>query len=145
MKEKFINQAKSEPQSEKEKLDLVEKRVEIQKKRLEIKREKQALDKITVEKEKDLLEITDKQAQIQGKLIENKKAELDLQILKITRIIESEKLVNDKIFSVLLSLTAKSINENRSILGSEPFYEPVIKGQRRELVLDKLTELIEKL
>jgi len=116
-----------------------------QKKRLEIKREKQALDKITVEKEKDLLEITDKQAQIQGKLIENKKAELDLQILKITRIIESEKLVNDKIFSVLLSLTAKSINENRSILGSEPFYEPVIKGQRRELVLDKLTELIEKL
>jgi hypothetical protein len=132
-------------QSEIEKLDLIEKRVEIQKKRLEIKKEKLSIDQILIEKEKEQLDLTDKEIGMQGKRIENKKAELDLEYLTINRVHESDRLINDKIFSVVMSLMASAIDENRTILGNEPFYIPLIRGQRRELILDKLTELIKKL
>jgi len=131
--------------TEKERLDLIEKRVEIQKKRLEIKKEKLSMEKISLEKEKEQLEVTDKQIGIQGKLIENKKAELDLEELLINRNLESDRLLNDKIFSVIFTLIASTIDEKRTILGSEPFYEPIITGTQREIVINKLIELIKKL
>jgi hypothetical protein len=41
-------------------------------------------------------------------------------------------------------LTAHSINSDRSILGSEPFFEPVMQGKNRDVVMGKIIQLINK-
>lgn len=131
--------------TEKERLELIEKRVEIQKKRLEIKKEKISMSKIALEKEKEHLDLLDKKVSIQTKELENKKAELDMEEIIVNRNHDVDRMLNDKIFSVLISLVSKTIDEDRTILGSEPFYKPLISGHNREIVTKKLIELITKL
>ncbi|MCU0460529.1 MAG: hypothetical protein MUF36_00730 [Bacteroidales bacterium] len=131
--------------NEKDRLELIEKKVEIQKKRLEIKREKLSIERIILEKEKEHLELADKQIAIQNKRIENRRAEMDIEELLINRNFESDRVLNDKIFSVLMSLVAKTIDSDRTILGSEPFLKPIIEDERREIVLNKLIDLIKKI
>lgn len=129
--------------TEKERLELVEKKVEIQKKRLEIKKEKISMSKIALEKE--YLDLLDKKVSIRTKELENKKAELDMEEILVNRNFDVDRMLNDKIFSVLLTLASKTIDEDRTILGSEPFYKPLISGHNREIVIQKLIELITKL
>src|SRR4030042_639140 len=131
--------------TEKDKLEIIEKKVEIQKKRLEVKREKLSMGKIILEKEREHLELTDKQVNIKNKRIENRRAEIDIEELLINRNFESDRILNDKIFSILLSLVANTIDSERTILGSEPFFKPIIEGEKREIVLKKLIELIKKI
>lgn len=131
--------------TEKERLELVEKKVEIQKKRLEIKKVKLSMSKINHDKEKENLELIDKKLSIRSKLIENKKAKLDLEETIISRRLEEAKLLNDNIFSVLISLSSKTIDVDRTILGSEPFLIPLIVGKHRDIALEKLMQLITKL
>lgn len=131
--------------SEKEWLELVEKKIEIQKKRLEIKKEKMTMSKMILEKEKEQLDLADKKVSIRTKQLENKKAKLDMVDLLANRDNETDRLLNDKIFSVLISLVSKTIDEDRTILGSEPFFKPLLSGHNRETVTKKLIELITKL
>jgi len=131
--------------TERDRLDLIDKRVEIQKKRLEIRKERMSMERFFLEKEKEQLELAEKQVEIQGKLIENNKAEFDIEELIKSRNIESERLLNDKIFSLLLSLIATTIDENKTILGSEPFFKPILVGEKREIVITKLLEIIKKI
>ena len=149
-----VNATKSKPKqeltetkkpTEKERLELVEKKVEIQKKRLEIKKEKLSMRKITLEKEKEQLDLADKKVSIRSKQLENKKTKLDMDELLANRNLEACRLVNDKIFSLLLTLSVTVIDEERTILGSEPFKTLLLNGKRRDESLDKLMELIKKL
>jgi hypothetical protein len=131
--------------NEKAQLELIEKKVEIQKKRLEIRKEKLLIGKIILEKEKELLDLKERAVSIQSKELQNIKAKNDIDEIPIERNLEKDKLLNDKIFSVLLSLICNTINDERTILGSEPFYEPLLKEGHKEKALNKLMELINKL
>ena len=90
------------------------------------------------EKEKEYLNFADKRLSIRNKHLENKRAKLEMEELLTNRNHESERLLNDKIFSLLLSLTVTVVDEERTILGSEPFYIPIIVGKRRDIALEKL-------
>lgn len=131
--------------SEKEKLELIEKRVEIQKKRLEIKKEKMEISKLGVETEKEQLDLIEKQVEIEAKQLENKKSEFELMENSIKNKRDFDKMVNDKIFSVLFPLMINTIDEDRTILGSEPFYTPLLSGKNKEIAMNKLMDLITKL
>ena len=132
-------------QTEKEKLEIIEKKVEIQKKRMELRKEKLSMDKMIQENENDYLEFANKKLSIRNKHLENKRAKLDMEDLIKSRIVESEKLLNDKIFSLLYTLTVTVVDDERTILGSEPFYKPIINGKRRDIAIEKLMELIKKI
>ena len=130
---------------EKEKLELIEKRVEIQKKKLEIKKEKMEMCKLGVETEKEQLDLIEKQVEIEAKKLENKKSEFDLIENSVKSKRDFDKMVSDKIFSVLFPLMINTIDEDRTILGSEPFYKPLLSGKNKEIAMNKLMELIIKL
>ncbi|MBN8835600.1 MAG: hypothetical protein BGO53_02220 [Sphingobacteriales bacterium 39-19] len=132
-------------QTEKERLELIEKKVEIKKKRIEVEKEKLSLAKMLVEKDKEFLELMDKKLAINSKRLDNKKSKIEIDDLVVNRNLENQRLQNDKIFQLLFSLIVTTIDEERTILGSEPFYTPVIAGERREIVLKKLMELIKNI
>ncbi len=131
--------------NEKEKLELIEKRVEIQKKRLDIKKEKMEMSKLGVETEKEQLDLIEKRVEIRSKQIENKKSKLDLDELDLRNKREVDRMVSNKIFSVLLPLMVTTIDADRTILGSEPFYTPLLSGKNKEIAMNKLMDLITKL
>lgn len=131
--------------TEKERLEIVEKKVEIQKKRMEVKKEKLSMAKMLLDKDKEFLELAEKKLSLTNKRIENRKIKEEVEDIIGNRENESQRMLNDKIFSVLISLVSKTIDEDRTILGSEPFYKPLISGHNREIVTKKLIELITKL
>jgi hypothetical protein len=131
--------------TEKERLEIVEKKVEIQKKRMEIKKDKMTMAKMLLERDREFLELADKKLSMSYKRIENKMAVVEMEDIKGNREFENQRLLNDKILSVLISLIAKTVDEDRTILGSEPFYKTVVTGNQRQIILKKLTELITKL
>jgi hypothetical protein len=122
--------------NEKDQLELIEKRVEIQKKRLEIKKQKMEMCKLGVETEKEQLDLIEKQVEIQAKQLENKKIEFDL--------IEIE-FKNKREVSILFPLMINTIDADRTILGSEPFYKPLLTGRNKEIAMNKLMNLITNL
>lgn len=129
----------------KEKLELIDKRVEIQKKRLEIKKQKMELNKLGIETEKEQLDLIEKTVQIQVKQLEIKMSKIDLKEVDLKNKREYDKMVNDKLFSVLFPLMMNTIDEDRTILGSEPFYTPLLTGKNKETAMNKLMELINQL
>lgn len=131
--------------TEEKRLELIEKKVEIQKKRLEIKKEKLSIDKMIFEMTKGQIDIDDKKVNIRSKRLENKRAILDMEELLKKRTLESEQMLNDKIFIILFTLMISVIDEERTILGSEPFYTNLLKGGRREMVENKLMDLIKRI
>jgi hypothetical protein len=137
------NLAKAE--REKERLDLIEKRLEIQKKRIDIKKVKMEVGKIFVETEKDQLELIEKKVEIRSQQLKNKKAKMEMEDLQIDRISRSNRQIGDKIWSVLFPLMVSTVDEDRTILGSEPFYTPLLKGRHKETAMNKLMELINQL
>lgn len=132
-------------QNEKERLELIEKKVEIQKKRLELKKEKITISKLILEAERDQLDLADKKVSIQSKQLVNKKAKLEIEEMIVNRNLEAIRLLNDKIYSVLFPLIVNIIDPDRTILGSEPFYKPLLEEENKAIALEKLMELICKL
>lgn len=130
--------------AEKERLEIIEKRVDIQKKRIEARKEKMSIEKMRFEKQKEILDLTEKKISIQGKRLEHKRMEILMKELSIEIDCQLERSLTDKIFTLLVSLTAKTIDDEKTILGSEPVYTPVLSGMNRDIVLNKLMELIEK-
>lgn len=137
--------AESKQSTEKGKLELIEKKVEIQKKRLEIAKEKMTLGQFALEKEKRHLDLSEMHVSIRIKELEVEKAELDMEDSLLNRRHEADRMLNDKIFCVLLSLVTTTIDKDRTILGSEPFRTPLLGGKNRDLALGKLMQLIQSL
>jgi hypothetical protein len=98
--------------SEKERLEIIEKKVDIQKKRVELKKEKLNADEIVMRR-------------------------------KIS--MEEQKVLIDKISELRAVLSDWTIDEERTIMASEPFLKTTIEGAQREMVLNKIIELIKRL
>lgn len=128
-----------------DRLELVDKKVEIIKKRLEIKKERMSISKMYLEKEKELLDLVDKEVSISTKKLENRKAELEMEEVLINRKHDEDRVQSDKLFSVMFTLIVSTIDSERTILGSEPFYTPLLDGRNKEIALNKLMDLIIKL
>jgi len=95
--------------------------------------------------EKERLELIEKKVEIQKKRQEIRKEKLSMDELKSKRRLQTEGMLNEKIISLLLSLAISVPDEERTILGSEPFETLLLKGKRRDEALNKLIELIKKL
>lgn len=131
--------------TEKERLELIEKRVEIQKKRLDIRKEKMEMSKLVVETEKEQLDLIEKRVEIRSKQLDNKKSRLDIDELDLRNKREVDRVISNKIFSILFPLMVSTIDADRTILGSEPFYTPLLSGKNKEIAMNKLMDLITKL
>jgi hypothetical protein len=75
----------------------------------------------------------------------------DLEFLKIDAEIhkqkaETEKCMDDveiaKVAELRHVLTSHYIDDDRSVMGSEPFFVPLLTGKNRDIVLSKLLEII---
>ena len=119
--------------------------MKFKKKRQEIRKEKLSMQKLILENENEQLELTDKKVCIRNKRLDGKRSILEMDELKSKRRLQTEGMLNEKIISLLLSLAISVPDEERTILGSEPFETLLLKGKRRDEALNKLIELIKKL
>lgn len=133
------------PANEKERLEIMEKKVEIQMKRMEIRKERMSMSKMVVEKEKEQLELEEKKLAILKQEIENKQASLNFETAKRKSDNDNYSILGSKIFTLLFTLESKVIDDEKTIIGSEPYYESLIQGRNKDIVLNKLMELIQKL
>lgn len=131
--------------NEKEKLDLIEKKVDIRKKILEIQKEKLDFEIRSNQKEKQQLEFEEKKASVKSLEMATRCTQLHMEETIWNRNLERARLLNDKFFSVLVALSADTIDTDRTLLASEPYYKPLIEGKNREIALKKLMMLIEKI
>lgn len=99
------------------------------------------------QKEKERLELLEKKVEIQKKRVEIKKEQLNMDEIILRRNIsfEEQKILIDKISELRYVLTDWTVDEDRTIMASEPFLTPTIVGERREIVIRKLMELIKKI
>jgi len=97
--------------------------------------------------EKERLEIVEKKVEIQKKRVEVKKEQLNIDEIVIRRKIalDEQRTLIDKISVVRGVLSEYTIDDEKTILGSEPILVPIIIGERRETVINKLMELIERI
>ena len=76
--------------------------------------------------------------------LENIKTRADIKKIQA----ESQKCTIDteisKVTELRQVLTSHYIDDDRSILGSEPFFMPIVTGANRDIVLNKLIEIIKK-
>ncbi|MBS1648005.1 MAG: hypothetical protein JST67_11755 [Bacteroidetes bacterium] len=87
----------------------------------------------------------EKMLDIKKKRLENKKTKRDIENLLVEQATESSALLNEKIDVLLRCLTAEIIDEERTLLASEPFVVPVLSGRNRTAATAKLMELITKI
>lgn len=96
--------------------------------------------------EKERLELLDKKVEIQKKRVEIKKEQLNIDetIIKRSIGLDEQKTLIDKIESLRNVLNDWTIDDERTIMASEPFLKPLVDGEQREVVLRKMMELIRK-
>ncbi len=94
--------------------------------------------------EMDKMDLTSKKLEIQMKRVELRK-----ERIKIDQLISGEEAVKEKKKQILEEISELRyllsdwmIDEERTILGSEPFIKPVLNGVERQIVLKKLMSLI---
>ena len=97
--------------------------------------------------ERERLDLVEKKIGIQRKRIEIKKENLEIEENMLRRHItlQEEKAILDKISELRSLLAEWTIDSERTLLASEPFLAPAIDGQRREFLLNKITDLIRKI
>ncbi len=97
--------------------------------------------------ERERLELIEKRVDIQKKQYEVRKEKLNMDELKlITNIAnEEQKILIDKISSLKNLLADYTIDDERTIIGSEPFLKPIVCGREKDIVMNKLIELVKKL
>lgn len=93
------------------------------------------------------LEIADKRVDIQKKKLEVKKEKSNhAQAMEQSQLrIEEQRLLIQKITELRYLLTDFIIDDERVVLGSEPFYKPTITGINREKIILKLMGLLAQL
>lgn len=99
----------------------------------------------TINQEKTQLDLIEKKVEIQKKILEIKKEKVNLQNLKQKKFsAEEEQVLVNKVAELRYLLDNVTIDEERTILGSEPFLKPIITGEEREIVKAKIIELLKK-
>lgn len=97
--------------------------------------------------EKERLELVEKRVEIQRKRIELRKEKLNIDAIIERKLIsfDEQKILIEKVVELRHLLSDSTIDDEKTIMGSEPFYKPTISGVEREIVNRKLMELIKKL
>ncbi|MCX6185811.1 MAG: hypothetical protein NTU43_02290 [Bacteroidetes bacterium] len=97
--------------------------------------------------ERERLELIEKRVDIQKKQYEVRKEKLNMDELKlITNIAnEEQKILIDKIASLKSLLADYTIDDERTIIGSEPFLKPIVCGREKDIVMSKLIDLVKQL
>lgn len=100
----------------------------------------------TQQKEKERLELMEKRVEIQKKRMEIKKEKLTMDEILVRRNIslDEQKLLIEKITELRNALTDWVVDDERTIMASDPFLTPILTGERREVVIRKLIELIKR-
>jgi hypothetical protein len=90
------------------------------------------------------LELVDKRIEIQKKKLEVKKEKSNhTQSIEQSQLrIEEQRLLIQKISELRFLLTDFIVDDERAVIGSEPFYKPSITGLNREKITLKLMDLI---
>src|ERR1035437_7778244 len=89
--------------------------------------------------EKEKLEIIEKKVDIQKKRIELRKEQIAFKELDKRKImIDEQKLFIDKVGQLKSLLSALTIDEERTIFGSEPMFKCIISSDGRKIVTTKL-------
>jgi len=127
---------------EMEQLELKQKRAEIQLKRLEVRKERLNMEKLKKEQEKEDLEMIEKRADIQAKVMENDRHRMMMDRMEFRDEQELQRSAQSSVFTLLIALTCTTVDEERTILGSEPFQTPILVGKNRDTALAKLMEQI---
>ena len=70
---------------------------------------------------------------------------IDEIIVKRNLSLDEQKTLIDKISELRRLLTDWTVDDERTIMASEPFLVPTIVGHRREIVISKLMELIKRI
>ncbi|MBX7205284.1 MAG: hypothetical protein K1X81_07650 [Bacteroidia bacterium] len=93
------------------------------------------------------LEIADKRIDIQKKKLEVKKEKSNhAQVMEQSQLrLDEKRLLIQKISELRFLLTDYVVDDERAIIGSEPFYKPTITGLNREKITLKLMDLIDQL
>lgn len=96
--------------------------------------------------EKERLDIIEKKIDIQKKRVELKKEKLNIDEIVLRRKVslEEQKVLIDKVSQLRSLLSEWTIDEERTVLASEPFLKPMIVGRNRLITTNKLMELISK-
>jgi len=79
---------------------------------------------------KSELELLNTDAEIQKKKAETHKCIDEIEISKVTELRHI--------------LTSHYIDDDRSVMASEPFFIPLVTGKNRDIVLNKLLEIIKE-
>ena len=97
--------------------------------------------------EKERLELVEKKVEIQRKRLEIRKEKLNMNDIIERKLIsfDEQKILIEKVVELRHLLSDSTIDDEKTIMGSEPFYKPTISGVEREIVNKKLMELIKKL
>jgi hypothetical protein len=103
--------------------------------------------KAQIKSEKERLELIDKRVDIQKKRLEVRKEKLNMdeKKLKSSIAIDEQKILLDKIGSLKSLLGDFNVDDERTIMGSEPFLKPIIGGREKDIVMNKLIDLVNKL
>jgi hypothetical protein len=96
---------------------------------------------------KERLEIIDKRADIKKKNVEIKKELhlIEMASQKQKQALEEQKLNLEKICEIRRLLSDLTVDTERTVFAGEPFLAQTIVGDRRETVMKKLMELINKI
>lgn len=108
--------------------------------------QKQEISGTQKQTEKERLELVEKRVDIQRKRLEIRKEKLNMDeiIAKRNISLEEQNILLHKISELRYVLTDWTIDDERTIMASEPFISPMIAGDRREIVIRKLMELIKR-
>ena len=97
--------------------------------------------------EKERLEIVEKKVEIQKKRIELKKEKLDADEFLYKRKVEldEQKSTISKISELRILLADYTIDEERTIIGGEPFFKPLLDQNEKEIIIKKILELVRQI
>ena len=117
----------SKPKKDLEKLELLDRKIDIRRKR-------SGLD----------LELLDKKMDIRKKKIEIQREIQELEEFESSKHLAEQQILLHKVEMLKEVLTASAIDENRTIIGGEPFMTPLLNDLDRDIVKEKLILLIQQ-
>jgi len=97
--------------------------------------------------EREQLELLEKKIAIQKMRVEIKKEEIGIEDILIKRNarIDEQKVLIEKISALIYLLDDWTIDAERTLLASEPFFKPLLSGYERAIITQKLMQLVSKL
>jgi len=95
--------------------------------------------------EKDRLDIIDKKLDIQRKRLNIRMEKLELKEFERRKLeVDEHKILVEKVDSLYWLLSGTIIDEEKTLLGSEPMLKCIVSAKEKGIIKQKLFEIIEK-